>query len=252
MAPLMTAHTHGPEFRPESPWRRQWPQDDPGDRRRSRHPPDPGESVEEALLDGASELFTRGKKSKDQEGGRQEAELFQQIGKLQMDWSGEKISAALTPMNCGSWSIQTTPSSVSAANVRCWACPDRRITTGRHQCGIDLRIMARIDALYLEDPCSGSRRMVEYLDREGIPVSRDRVRAPCAARGYGRSTRSTRPCQASHRAISLSGGPQAVTAATRSGRPISPTSRYRKDSSTWGDRGSVLQKRAQLEACRQP
>ena len=30
--------------------------------------------------------------------------------------------------------------------------------------------------LYLEDPCSGSRRMVDYLAREGIPISRDRVR----------------------------------------------------------------------------
>ena len=39
-----------------------------------------------------------------------------------------------------------------------------------------LRIMASIDALYLDDPCSGSRRMVEYLAREGIPISRDRVR----------------------------------------------------------------------------
>jgi putative transposase len=36
--------------------------------------------------------------------------------------------------------------------------------------------MARIDALYLEDPCSGSRRMVDYLVREGIPISRDRAR----------------------------------------------------------------------------
>jgi putative transposase len=36
--------------------------------------------------------------------------------------------------------------------------------------------MARIDALYLEDPCSGSRRMVGYLARDGIPISRDRVR----------------------------------------------------------------------------
>jgi len=36
--------------------------------------------------------------------------------------------------------------------------------------------MARIDALYLEDPCSGSRRMVDYLAREGIPISRARVR----------------------------------------------------------------------------
>ncbi|MFM7753044.1 MAG: IS3 family transposase, partial [Cyanobium sp.] len=39
-----------------------------------------------------------------------------------------------------------------------------------------LWIMARIDALYLEDPCSGSRRMVDYLAREGIPISRERVR----------------------------------------------------------------------------
>jgi putative transposase len=39
-----------------------------------------------------------------------------------------------------------------------------------------LRIMARIDALYLEDPCSGSRRMVDYLAMDGIPISRDRVR----------------------------------------------------------------------------
>jgi len=37
-----------------------------------------------------------------------------------------------------------------------------------------LRIMAKIDALYLEDPCSGSRRMVVYLARDGIPISRDR------------------------------------------------------------------------------
>jgi len=39
-----------------------------------------------------------------------------------------------------------------------------------------LRIMARIDSLYLEDPCSGSHRIVEYLARERIPISRDRVR----------------------------------------------------------------------------
>jgi putative transposase len=39
-----------------------------------------------------------------------------------------------------------------------------------------LRIMARIDALYLDDPCSGSRRMVADLAREGISISRDRIR----------------------------------------------------------------------------
>ena len=56
------------------------------------------------LLDGASALLTRGKKSKEKEEGQaKEAELFQQIGKLQMEleWL-KKISAALTPMNCAS------------------------------------------------------------------------------------------------------------------------------------------------------
>jgi putative transposase len=43
--------------------------------------------------------------------------------------------------------------------------------------------MARIDALYLEDLCSGSRRMVDYLAREGIPISRDRVRILMRRRG---------------------------------------------------------------------
>jgi putative transposase len=38
------------------------------------------------LLDGARELFTRGKKTKDKEEGQaKEAELFQQIGRLQME-----------------------------------------------------------------------------------------------------------------------------------------------------------------------
>ena len=38
------------------------------------------------LLDGASELFIRGKQTKDKdEGHAKEAELFQQIGRLQME-----------------------------------------------------------------------------------------------------------------------------------------------------------------------
>ena len=88
------------------------------------------------LLDSASELFTRGKKSKDSsESQAKEAELFQQIGKLQMEleWL-KKISAALTPMNCASWSIQASLGSASAANALCWAYRDRRSTTGQFRC----------------------------------------------------------------------------------------------------------------------
>jgi putative transposase len=39
-----------------------------------------------------------------------------------------------------------------------------------------LRILARIDALYLEDPCTISRRMVDDLAREGITIIHDRMR----------------------------------------------------------------------------
>jgi hypothetical protein len=57
-------------------------------------------------------------------------------GKLQMEleWL-KKISAAVTLVNYASWSITTTPSSVSAGNARCWFCPDPRAITGRHRCG---------------------------------------------------------------------------------------------------------------------
>ena len=48
------------------------------------------------LLEGASELFTRGKKSKDKEEGQaKEAELFQQIGRLQMELAWLKKKSQL-------------------------------------------------------------------------------------------------------------------------------------------------------------
>jgi putative transposase len=43
--------------------------------------------------------------------------------------------------------------------------------------------MEKIDAIYLEVPCRGSRRMVDYLARDGIPISRDRVRNLMRCRG---------------------------------------------------------------------
>jgi putative transposase len=54
------------------------------------------------LLDGASELFTRGSKSKDkdkEEGQAKEAELFQQIGRLQMEleWLKKKSQLLRRP-----------------------------------------------------------------------------------------------------------------------------------------------------------
>ena len=65
-----------------------------------------------------------------------------------------------------------------------------------------LRIMARIDALDLEDPCSGSRRMVDYLAREGIPISRDRARnlmRRMGLRAIDRKPRTTIPREPAER-----------------------------------------------------
>jgi putative transposase len=47
-----------------------------------------------------------------------------------------------------------------------------------------LRIMARIDVFYLEHPTAGSRRMLQYLARDGIPISRDRIRNLMRCMGF--------------------------------------------------------------------
>jgi len=70
-----------------------------------------------------------------------------------------------------------------------------------------LQIMARIDALYLEGPCSGSRRMVDYLAREGIQISRDRARnlmRHMGVRAIYRKPRTTVPGDPSERFPCLS------------------------------------------------
>lgn len=132
------------------------------------------------LLEGASELFTRGKntQAKD-ESQAKEAELFQQIGKLQMELE---------------WLKNKSLSSSDARELRQLVDHDHPDLTVSRQCDLlglprstlyyrpvpvrdsTLLIMARIDALYLEDPTAGSRRMVHYLARDGIPISRDRAR----------------------------------------------------------------------------
>ena len=50
------------------------------------------------LLEGASELFSRGRKDKDKEDSQaKEAELFQQIGRLQMELEWLKKTSQLVP-----------------------------------------------------------------------------------------------------------------------------------------------------------
>jgi hypothetical protein len=77
------------------------------------------------LLEGASELFGRGKKSKDKnEAEGFETELCQQFGRLQMELEClKKDSAFVIPMNCVSWPI--TP--IQSADTLNHPCPKGRV-----------------------------------------------------------------------------------------------------------------------------
>jgi putative transposase len=120
------------------------------------------------LLDSASELFTWAIKSKHiEEGHAKEAELFQQIGRLQMELEllNKNLSCSdarelrkLLDYDHPELSVSRLCALLGLPRSPLYyrLVPVRQST---------LRIMARIDALYLEDPCSGSRRMVAYLAR---------------------------------------------------------------------------------------
>jgi putative transposase len=133
-----------------------------------------------------------------------EAELFQQIDKLQMEVEWLKKS-----LNCS-----------DAGEHRKLVDHDHPDLTVSRQCELlglprstlyyrplpvrdsTLRIMTRIDAIYLEDPTAGSRRMVQYLARDGIPISRDRARnlmRHMGLRAIYRKPRTTVPGEPSER-----------------------------------------------------
>jgi putative transposase len=131
------------------------------------------------LLEGASELFTRGKKSKDKEEGQTKEARAVPADRQAADGAG----VAQKSLSCSdarelrklvdhdhpelSVSRQCALLGLPRSTLYYQPAPIRESTLG---------IMARIDAHYLEDPCSGSRRMVGYLARDGIPISRDQVR----------------------------------------------------------------------------
>ena len=86
-----------------------------------------------------------------------------------------KVSAALMPVNCASWSITTTKRSAPAAKVCCWACLDPRCTTSPHQCsnrryGSCSRSMLST----LTIPFLAAAEW--WAAKDGTPISRDRVR----------------------------------------------------------------------------
>ena len=179
------------------------------------------------LLEGSSELLTRRMKSQSKdEGQAKEAELFLQIGKLQMEleWL-KKISAALTPMNDESWSIQTTGSSRLAANVSCLDWPDPPTTTSQF-----LSVIPRwrswpglMPSTWRIPPVVAAELFTIWREMAFRSAATECVTS-CAAWVYGRSTRNQgRPFQAAL----LSAFPVWWTS-TRS-----PTSLCTKDSCIW-------------------
>lgn len=131
------------------------------------------------LLESAGNLFANS--SMDKERGVQQtrgAELFQKIGKLKMEleWLIKSLSSSTVHeqrrlvdqshpklsfrRQCEMLSLQKSNPYYKPVSVRAET----------------LRMMARIDARYLEDPASGSRRMVDNLAAEGIEMGGDQVR----------------------------------------------------------------------------
>jgi len=131
------------------------------------------------LLDGASEPFTPANKSKAKdETQAKEAELFQQISKLQMELESLQKNLSCSDARKMRKVVEYDHPGLSVSR-QCLLLGLPRSTLYYRQipvCESTLRIMAGIDAQYLENPCSGSGRIVEYQARERIPISRDRVR----------------------------------------------------------------------------
>jgi putative transposase len=131
------------------------------------------------LLENASELFGRGKKNKDKEAGEaKEEELFQQIGKLQMELERLKKNLCCSDARELRRLVDVEHPEISISR-QCELLGLPRSTLYYRPVPVrdaTLRLMARLDTFYLEDPCNGSRRMVHNLANERIQIGRDRVR----------------------------------------------------------------------------
>jgi hypothetical protein len=144
-------------------------------------------------------------RGQDKEAGEaKEAELFQQIGKLQMELEWLKKNRSCSDARELRRLVDVKHPELSISR-QCEILGLPRSTLYYRPVPVreaSLRIMARLDALYLEDPCSGSRRMVHDLANEGIRIGRDRVRnlmRRMGLRAIDQKPRTTVPGQPSER-----------------------------------------------------
>jgi putative transposase len=128
------------------------------------------------LLDGLEDLFENGSASRRPDPEKVQTELYEQIGRLQMELA---------------WVKKNSGPDVAAR--RTWVEPEHPALSVRRQCELlglcrsglyyepareseaDLRLMRLIDEQYLRTPFYGSRRMAAHLTARGEPVNRKRV-----------------------------------------------------------------------------
>ena len=99
----------------------------------------------------------------------------------------------------------------------------------------DLAIMRRIDELHLEFPFAGSRMLRDLLGREGFAIGRRHVATLMKRMGIEaiyRRPNTSKPHRGT-RSIRTSCAGCGSNVQTRSGRWISPISRWRAASSIW-------------------
>jgi hypothetical protein len=217
----------------------QWPQDDPGDRRRPRHPPDPGEPVEAAAAGWSQRAVYQGQADQGQGGRAGQGSRAVPADRPAADGAGvaqKKVSAAVMLVNYESWWITTTLNSASAANACCWACLDPRCITGPHRCG-NRRCgswqgsMLSIWKIPAAAAAGWWPIWPEMRSRSAVIG----CETSCAAWGYGRSTRNpAQQCPGIHPSVFHAWWISAWSRQwIRCGPLISPTSRCRKAFSTW-------------------
>ena len=139
------------------------------------------------LLDGAESLFGDGRRRERDESQALQAELYEQIGRLNMEVEWLKKKAARWRLtSSGPWSNPSNPD--LSIRRQCELLGLSRSSyylvpaTASEE---DLRLMRLIDQQFLRTPFYGSRRMAVYLERAGETVNRKRVQRLMAADGPG-------------------------------------------------------------------
>ena len=127
-------------------------------------------------VEGMSESLSDGRKRAVQEEKAHEAKLYQQIGQLQfeLDWLKKNLGS----VDCRRELVEPGHAHLSVTR-QCDLLGLSRSSyyyEARSPSERDLRQMRLIDEEYTRHPFRGSRRMRDYLEEQGEPACRDRVR----------------------------------------------------------------------------